>query len=67
MAKHKKINSIILELCNKLIESIGQDLLSQTDREEVQKILFHERNRDRAVLRLCQIESNYKDVTVFSR
>ena len=67
MSKHKKINNVILELCNKLIQSIGQELLTSDDREEVKKILFHERNKDRAVLRLCQIESNYKDAGVFSR
>ena len=67
MAKHKKINNVILELCNKLIQSIGQELLTSEDREEVKKILFHERNKDRAILRLCQIESNYKDTGVFAR
>lgn len=67
MAKKKKINNVILELCNKLIQSIGQELLTSDDREEVKKILFYERNKDRAILRLCQIESNYKDTGVFVR
>ena len=66
MAKHKKINSIILELCNKLIESIGQENITTKDRETLEKIMFYEKNRDRAVLRLAQIEDNYKGNTVFA-
>ena len=59
--KIKKHNPKIIELCTLAVKSIGQDIINLRDRKEVEKILFFERNVDRAILRLCQIEANYKD------
>ena len=63
--KRNKIKENILDLVQLLINSVGQENITTKDRETLEKILFYEKNRDRAVLRLAQIEDNYKGNTVF--
>ena len=68
MSKHKKkIKQEIINLVTLAVESIGQKNLQQTDLDTMKNILFNERNRDRAILRLAQIEDNYKCNEVFRR